>query len=84
MVPGSALTGMDSENRKLRRFHREIKEGKYLVLIYARKGQGERIRTMMAEQHPEALHVATDRQFINPFSGVERRRKRSQPENAFE
>ena len=78
------LTGMDSENRKLRRFHHEIKEGKYLLLIYARKGQGEKIRTMMAERHPEALHVATDRHFVNPFSGVERRRKRSQQENAFE
>ena len=28
------LTGMDSENRKLRRFHEDIEAGKYLILIY--------------------------------------------------
>ena len=78
------LTGMDSENRKLRRFHDDIEAGKYLILIYARKGLGERIKAMMRERHPEARHVATDRHFINPFSRVERRRRRNQPENAFE
>jgi len=78
------LIGMDSENRKLRRFHDDIESGKYLVLIYAREGLGEKIKAMMSERHPEARHVATDRHFINPFSRVERRRRRNQPENAFE
>jgi len=78
------LTGMDSENRKLRRFHEDIEAGKYLILIYARKGLGVKIEEMMRERHPEARHVATDKHFVNPFSRVERRRRRSQPENAFE
>jgi hypothetical protein len=78
------LTGMDSENRKLRRFHEDIEVGKYLVLIYARKGLGTKIENMMGERHPEARHVATDRHFINPFGRIERRRRRNQPENAFE
>lgn len=78
------LTGMDSENRKLRRFHDDIEAGKYLVLIYARKGQGEKIKKMMNENHPEARHVATDRHFVNPFGRVERRRRKTQQENAFE
>ena len=77
------LTGMDSENRKLRRFHDDIQAGKYLVLIYARKGMGDRIKQMMGERHPEARHVATDRHFVNPFSQVERRHRRDQPENIF-
>jgi hypothetical protein len=78
------LTGMDSENRKLRRFHDDIEAGSYLVLIYARKGQGVKIKAMMAERHPEARHAATDRHFINPFGRVERRRRRMQQEKAFE
>jgi len=72
------LTGMDSENQKLKRFHNDIEAGKYLILIYARKGQGEKIKDMMQERHPEARHAATDRHFINPFSRVERRRRRQQ------
>ena len=67
------LTGMDSENQKLKRFHDDIEEGKYLLLIYARKGMGEKIKKMMRERHPESRHVATDRHFINPFAQVERR-----------
>ena len=67
------LIGMDSENRKLRRFHDHIVAGKYLFLIYAPKGYGERIKAMMAERHPEARHMATDRHFINPFSRVRRK-----------
>ncbi|HMB60226.1 MAG TPA: hypothetical protein VKN35_09970 [Xanthomonadales bacterium] len=79
------LTGMDSENRKLRRFHDDIEAGKYLVLIYAPKGKGETIKEMMRERHPEARHVATDVHFANPFSRVERRRRRERrQEKAFD
>lgn len=78
------LTGIDSENRKLRRFHDEIESGKYLLLIYARKGQGEKVKAMMSDRHPEARHVATDRHFINPFSRVERKRRAGQSEQAYE
>lgn len=78
------LTGIDSENQKLRRFHTAIEEGKYLVLIYARKGQGDKIKKMMRERHPESRHVATDRHFINPFSRVYRRRRRNQKDQAYE
>jgi len=73
------LTGMDSENQKLKRFHEDIEAGNYLILIYARKGMGEKIKEMMRGRHPESRHVATDRHFINPFAQVERRRRRNQP-----
>lgn len=69
------LIGMDSENRKIRRFHDDIEAGKYLFLIYAPKGHGEKIKEMMTQRHPESRHVATDRHFINPFSRVRRRRR---------
>jgi hypothetical protein len=67
------LTGFDSENQKLKRFHSEIEAGKYLILIYARKGEGEKIKAMMRDRHPESRHVATDRHFVNPFQRPERR-----------
>ena len=72
------LTGIDSENQKLRRFKSAIEEGKYLILIYARKGMGKKIKQMMRERHPESQHVATDRHFINPFGRVQRRRRERQ------
>lgn len=78
------LTGIDSENQKLQRFRTAIEEGKYLILIYARKGQGEKIRTMMHERHSESRHVATDRHFINPFGRVHRRRRRRHEDQAYE
>jgi hypothetical protein len=69
------LTGIDSENQKLRRFHTAIEEGKYLVLIYARKGQGQKIKKMMQQRHPESRHAATDLHFINPFARLSRKRR---------
>lgn len=74
------LVGIDSENKKLKRFGDDIKAGQYLLLIYARKGMGERVKAMMRERHPEARHVASDRHFLNPFAVVERRRRRPEAE----
>jgi len=72
------LFGVDTENQKLRRFSEDIDAGKYLILIYARKGQGEVVKDMMIANHPEARHVATDRHFVNPFAVVRRKRRRRQ------
>lgn len=77
------LTGIDSENQKLRRFRSAIDEGKYLILIYARKGTGEKIKQMMRERHPESHHAATDLHFINPFGRVRRRRQQRQKDQAY-
>lgn len=65
------LTGIGTENRKLRRFHGDIEAGKFLILIYARKEQEDAVRTMMRARHPEAVLAAVDRHFVNPFSSVE-------------
>ena len=64
------LYGVDSENRKIRPFHKEISAGKFLVLVYAAKEEESKIKEMMARKHPETHLVATDRHFINPFSRV--------------
>lgn len=65
------LTGVDSENKKLRKFHAEIEAGKYLMLVYVRKHQEATVRALMQEKHPEAELAGIDTHFINPFSSVE-------------
>lgn len=72
------LTGIDNENKKLRRFHDDLDAGKYLILIYARRDQEDIIREMMREKHSEARLAAVDRHFLNPFRRVRRRRRRQQ------
>lgn len=72
------LFGVDTENQKLKRFHDDIEAGKYLLLIYARRDQDETIKDMMARKHPDAVHAATDRHFVNPFAVVRRKRGTTQ------
>jgi hypothetical protein len=66
------LIGVGNENRKLAKFHDDIQNGKFLILIYALKEQEERVRSMMRERHPESELAAVDRHFINPFSSLKR------------
>ena len=68
-----AMLGVGMESKKLQQFHHEIKGGQYLFLIYAKKGKGEAIKSMMRNKHPESQHAATDEHFMNPFSDVIRR-----------
>jgi hypothetical protein len=70
------LTGIEKRNKKLGRFQKDIEAGKYLVLIYARKDQEQVVRGMMKEKHGEAQLAAVDRQFLNPFGSLRRKRKR--------
>jgi hypothetical protein len=70
------LTGIDKENKKLKRFHDDIEAGKYLILIYAGKEKEDVIREMMREKHSEARLVAIDRHILNPFRGLRRRRRK--------
>ena len=64
------LTGVDSKNKKIRKFLAQIESGKYLVLVYARKHQEARVRATMRDNHPEAQLLGVDTHFINPFSSV--------------
>lgn len=66
------LTGIDSENNKLKRFHDDIAAGKYLILVYVRKYQENAVRQVMKERHSDAEMVAIDSHFINPFSHASR------------
>ena len=66
------LTGIATENNKLKKFHDDIAAGKYLVLVYVRKHQEATVRKVMAERHADCEMVGVDSHFINPFTSVER------------
>ncbi len=66
------LMGVASKNKKHAKFENELKAGKHLILIYARKHDEATIRNTMNSKHPEAKLVATDSHFLNPFSSLER------------
>ena len=66
------LAGVARENKKIRQFHDELENGKYLVLIYARKNQEEAVKATMSDKHPEANFTAIDSQFFNPFANLKR------------
>ncbi len=76
------LTGIASENNKLKKFHHDIEAGKFLILIYARKEQGAQVRALMRAKHPEAELVAVNSHFINPFKPVRRRHRTARHDEA--
>ena len=69
------LTGIATEHKNLKKFHRDIEAGKFLILVYTRKEQGAAIRHLMRDKHPEAELVAVNKHFINPFKPVRRRHR---------
>ncbi len=66
------LMGIASKNKKHAKFEDELKAGKYLILIYAKKNQEQAIKETMTTKHSEADLVAMDTHFLNPFSSLER------------
>ncbi|MGM0632143.1 MAG: hypothetical protein ACQETO_03115 [Pseudomonadota bacterium] len=66
------LTGVARENRKLATFHDEIESGQYLILIYAKQDQEDKIKEMMGRKHAEAVLAAVDPHFLNPFADLQR------------
>ena len=55
---------------KIANFHDDIAAGKYLVLIYAKENQVEKIQQMMNQKHQEATLAAIDSHFLNPFADL--------------
>lgn len=69
------LLGVETENKKLARFHNDIEAGRFLVLIYARRDQENAVTEMMRSRHPESEFGGVDRHFVNPFSALQQRRR---------
>jgi hypothetical protein len=66
------LVGIDSEHKKLAKFHDDLVAGKFLMLVYVRKHRESAVREMMRDRHPDAELVAIDSHYVNPFSNVKR------------
>src|SRR6202048_3010210 len=64
------LVGIDSEHKKLAKFHDDLVAGKYLILVYVRKHREQVVLQMMREKHPDAELVAIDSHYVNPFRSV--------------
>lgn len=64
-----ALIGLSHENYKVARFHNEIEDGKYLIMVDVRKNEEDKIKEVMERYHPEALKSGEDTTLINPFKG---------------
>lgn len=65
------LTGVANENKKIAHFHDDIAAGKYLILIYAKEPQVQKIKDMMESKHQEARLAAIDAHFFNPFADLQ-------------
>jgi hypothetical protein len=61
------LMGLATENQKIAAYHDDIDAGKYLILIDAKVADEQRIRDLMARNHPEARFLRVGSTFINPF-----------------
>ena len=65
------LTGVMQTNKKIAHFHDDINSGHYLILIYAKDAQINKIQEMMTEKHSEAKLAAVDAHFLNPFADLQ-------------
>src|SRR5258705_9725017 len=54
------LTGIASENNKLKKFHRDIEAGKFLMLVYSAKEQGVTLPHPKARKIPDAELVSVN------------------------
>lgn len=66
------LIGIASENKKIAVFHDDLEAGNYLIMIYTRKAMEQRVKSVMANRHPEAKLAAMDALFYNPFAELQR------------
>ena len=62
------LAGVTRENYKTARFHQELENGHYLIMIDVSKDQEKIIRFHLGQYHPEALLAAEGSSLITPFS----------------
>ncbi|RDE18283.1 hypothetical protein DV711_16605 [Motiliproteus coralliicola] len=60
------IYGLDSENVKIRRFHDQLEEGQYLIMIDTIKEDADRIRDIMADQ-PGITVAGEGHSQVNPF-----------------
>ncbi|TDT44534.1 hypothetical protein DES49_0644 [Halospina denitrificans] len=59
--------GIGVENYRIRRFHDAIENGQHLVMVDVRKKDEQRMKELMASNHPDAQLQSEDSAFNNPL-----------------
>ncbi|MBU6951093.1 hypothetical protein [Hahella sp. HN01] len=62
------MAGVNMENYKIRRFHDAIDKGMHLLMIDVPKEDETVVKTLLAQQHPDAVEQGEDSTIINPFT----------------
>ncbi|MBU2712638.1 hypothetical protein [Zooshikella harenae] len=62
------LAGLSHENYKISQFHDALDNGKYLIMVDARRHEEPKVRATMNRYHPEANYVGMDSVFTNPLA----------------
>lgn len=60
--------GLNTEHYKIQKFHKQIIDGQYLIMIDVNKKDEQRIKCIMELRHPEAVLQGYSSTMINPFS----------------
>ncbi|MEX0605527.1 MAG: hypothetical protein WD623_08220 [Marinobacter sp.] len=63
--------GISSENYRIRRFHKDIDTGRYLVMVDTPKAHVAEMKALMTKNHPEAELQGESSSFNNPFAGTD-------------
>ncbi len=62
-----SVIGVHFENYRIRPFHKLLKKGKLIMLVYISDEQEEIVRRLMSKKHPEAKFLASREAIDNPF-----------------
>lgn len=65
--------GINAENYRIRRFHKDIEAGRYLIMVDVPKSDREKMKELMAKKHPEAELQGESSSFNNPFAAEDDR-----------
>jgi hypothetical protein len=68
------LIGVEKKNKKIERFSEDIEPASTSFLSTRAGTRNRWSGHMMSRRHPEAEFAGVDRQFVNPFTSVRRRR----------
>ena len=63
------IGGLSAENYKIQKFHQQIEDGQYLIMVDVKRSFEQSIKCIMAVRHPEAVIQGQSSIFINPFAG---------------
>lgn len=66
--------GIQTENYRIKPFHQDIEDGKYLIMVDAPKDHIPKVKELMTKNHPEAELQGADSSVNNPFA-IKRRHK---------